>query len=315
MASFLELPQPIRFQILRTLLSSEHSHHASLKDFHTHDRYQRICRHGNTLAEEHIERQIQYPSRIHLPFEGVLRVNRQLRSEMKEIIKEQTSKKVNCRLDIVVECENKLYPTWIKCPARSPHVQRLDVDVRLLGCADSMHTNLDECRHLQERGRCRDLAFAIVAILARFVERGSRFAHAKGEIDVHTIVLHFKSRMAGNKFLELTPIVSIESEGENWETDTLVDVGADMDTDLIDPDTLSGGQEYGDMVDGTDLLRTVDLVLKPLLRDPQYLLARRRNHFSSTHLALIRRNVRRILLHLDGKLEKRIYVKGGMAGY
>jgi hypothetical protein len=235
---------------------------------------------------------------------------------MKEIIREHTSKKVNCRLDIVVDCEDKLYPTWIKCPARSPHVQRLDVDVRLLGCADSLQTDVNDCRHLQERGRCRDLAFAIVSILARFVERGSRFAHARGEIDVHTIILHFRSRMGANKFLELTPIISTESEGDDWETDTLVDeAAADVETDLIDPQTLLGSPDYVDMVDGAELLRTVYLVLKPLVRDPQYLLARRKHHFSSAHLALIRGNVRRVLLHLDGKLERRIYVKGGMTGY
>jgi hypothetical protein len=316
MASLLELPQPIRFQILRTVLSSEHESATSLKDFHDNDRYQRLYRHGYVLAEEHIERQIRYPSRIYLPFEGVLRVNRQLRSEMKQVISEFTAKKVNCKLDIVVECENKVYPTWVRCPARSPHVQRLDVDVRLLGCVEGLQLDGEECRHYQERGRCITLAFAIVAILARFVERGARFEHARGEIAVHTIVLNFKSRVGGDKFLELVPVVSAESD--DWDTDTLVDGEGDVDmdveaeSDIVGTGVVTSGRDLSASVDGPELLRTVNLVLKPLCRDPQFLLARRRNHFSTGHLTLIRRNVRRILLHLDGKLERRIYIKGGM---
>jgi hypothetical protein len=231
---------------------------------------------------------------------------------MKEVIRDYTAKKVNCKLDIVVECENKVYPTWVKCPSRSPHVQRLDIDVRLLGCAEAMQLDAVECRHFQERNRCITLAFAIVAILARFVERGARFEHARGEISVHTVVINFRSRVGGDKFLELVPIVSAGSE--DWDTDTLIDGEADTDADaddeIVTTEAVTGLET---MVNSPDLLRTVDLVLKPLYRDPQYLLARRKNHFSTGHLALIRRNVRRILLHLDGKLERRIYVKGGMA--
>jgi hypothetical protein len=310
MASLIDLPQPIRLQILRTLLTSERERSTSLYEFHAQDPYQRLLRHGRALTEEHIERQIRYPSRICLPFEGILRVNRQLRYEMKYVIREFTTKKVNCKLDVIVECEDKVYPTWLKCPARSPQVHRLEVDVRLLGCVGTP----DACLHSKERGRCRSIAFAIVAILARFVERGARFEHARGEISVHHMVLDFSSREGGEKFLELTPASPVD--GENWDTDTLIEgeENAEAEDELVSPPAITGGQDLGGIVDGAELLRTVDLVLKPLHREPQYLLERRRKHFSAGHLALIRKNVRRIFLRLDGKLERRISVKGGLTG-
>jgi hypothetical protein len=218
---------------------------------------------------------------------------------MKEAMEYLTSRKIDCGLDIVVECENWLYPTWMICPARSPTVRRLDVDVRLLGCAKL--SGDDACQHLAGRNRCRTLAFAIVAILARFVERGSRFEHARGELEVHTMVLNFNSKQGVGKYLELTPALSIES-GEDWDTDTLVD----GDGDVVEV----GGtpSDPADETDGSELLRMVNLVLKPLCREEKYLLVQRRSHFSARHLALIRRNVRRIFLELDGQVKGKVYI-------
>lgn len=182
MPTFLDLPVQIRSLVYIGLLNSSFEPAKSLQEFHSHDPYQRMCRHGSSLAEIHLERQIRYPSRIHLPFAGVLRVNRQLRREMKDAIQSFTARKIDCKLDILVECENRLYPTWLSCPARSPIVRRLEIDVRLLGCAgaDALRSLGDEHNHLRGRNRCRSLAFAIVAVFARFVERGSKFEHAKG---------------------------------------------------------------------------------------------------------------------------------------
>ncbi|KAF2436544.1 hypothetical protein EJ08DRAFT_644878 [Tothia fuscella] len=294
MPSFFELPESVRYRVYYHLIHSSLDQSSSLSIFHANDRYQRLFRHGSSLTESKIESAIKYPSRIYLPYEGFLRVNSQARSEMKEAIQKSISRKVNCSLDLVVECEHRLYPTWLRCPSRSPTVQRLDVDVRLLGFAAA--AEIGACEHTPGRGRCRTLAFAIVAILARFVERGARFEHARGELEVHTIALNFSSKGA-SKFLQLTPVLSTETS-EDWDTDTLVD----GDVEGVSP------ANPNDVVDGPMLLRMVDLVLKPLCRQPQYLLRGRRSHYSTSHLILIRRNVRRVFLELDGKVERKIYI-------
>jgi hypothetical protein len=299
MLLFFDLPEPIRIRIYSHLINSSHPQPATISEFHDSDRYQRLYRHGSMLAEANIERHIRYPSRIHLPFEGWLRVSRQARSDMKIAMRNMTSRKIDCALDIVVECENWLYPTWLVCPSRSPTVRRLDVEIRLLGCAKA--DEIEVCQHLSGRNRCRTLAFAIVAILARFIERGSRFEHARGELEVHTIVLSATSKPGVEKFLELTPALSIES-GDDWDTDTLVDGEGDG--------IGVGGTtaDSADAIDGPELLRMIGLVLKPLCRESKYLLVRRKAHFSAGHLALIRRNVRRIYLELDGRAEGKVYV-------
>jgi hypothetical protein len=71
----------------------------------------------------------------------------------------------------------------------------------------------------------------------------------------------------------------------------------------------TGWSDSGELVEAKDLLRTVDLVLRPLCRQEKYTLQRRLRHFSNGHLAFLRRNVRKIYLMLDGVMEKAMMVE------
>jgi hypothetical protein len=372
MKSFLDLPPQIRTRIYTHLiLHTPLDTPSSLTTFHASDPYQRLFRHSASIAEAKIERIIHYPSRIYLSFEGLLRTNWVIRNEVKKILKSLRKENVDCRLDLIIERGSgggNVWPSWIICPARNPTIRRLEVDVRVFG--DEYNINLlgGEERHgpvvLREdfdgalafthahvgRERCRTLAFAIVAVVSRFIERGARWGHVRGDISIESLVLNFVDAGQGKekekddaKFLELTPTTSDRSqEGGRRSSDltppnsTTPPTPMDIDNDCAcaedywDIDTLVGDTDeamtfaLGDSrplnrvgtdntmddetIQAPELLRMVDLVLKPLCREEKYMLHRRQHHFSAVHLSLIRRNVRRVLIELEGKLKRRMKV-------
>ena len=324
MLTLLDLPPPIRARIFERALQASLEPAQSIQELHEGDaarKIQRINRHGHDPAEIAIERCIRYPFSVHLPFEGLLRSSAWVRHEIKDVMKVFKTRRIAYNLDLVVENEVTILPAWLKCPVRSMEISRLDIDVRLLGSAEDAAA-LMTLAGLQQhaRDRCRTLAFAIVALIARFIERGPRFEHLRqaGEIKVQTIMINFHSRKdnfmpdqkrMGRKssveeelglmdHLKLSELHakaehgSTSSEGSNWS----------------DSDGHSQ-HDAEEVVEAKDLLRTVDLVLRPLCRQEKYTLERRLKHFSNAHLGTLRRNVRKIYLSLDGSPEKAMMVE------
>ncbi|RDI80812.1 hypothetical protein Vi05172_g9178 [Venturia inaequalis] len=349
--SFLNLPPHIRTRIYTLLICHTPLDSApTLQSFHENDPYQRLFRHSASIAEAKIERLIHYPSRIHLSFEGLLRTNRTIRSEVKVVLKGLRKENVTCKLDLIIERGRDggggVWPSWLTCPARSPLVRRLEVDVRVFGDDFKIHGTRSgmggpvllrefeggalgfEHAHVS-RERCRTLAFAVVAVIARFLERGARWGHVKGELGVETLVLNFvdvgasREKKRRERFLELTPVKSTLTPPptptdecstcaaeDYWDVDTLVGE-ADEAITFTHGDrriTRPVSADEGESIKAAELLRMVDLVLKPLCREEKYMLHRRKHHFSAVHLSLARRNVRRVIVELEGKLKRRMRV-------
>jgi hypothetical protein len=349
--NFLDLPPNLRTQIYKHLIfSAPLDPHSSLTAFHANDPYQRLFRHSASIAEANIERLIHYPSRVYLGFEGLLRVSRGVRKEVQRILKTYKREVVDCSLDIIIDAvagggRGGLWPTWLLCPARNPRVGRLEVDVRVFGGDEFAVEVADghgpvllrefsdgalEFAHAHfGRERVRTLAFAVVAVIARFIERGARWGHVRDEITIETLVLNFvevRPRMEEkeDRFLELMPLTPIDSNSspdgteDYWDTDTLhgeVDEGisfglADsrLQTRIGDDGGTAPARTSDDSIEATELLRMVDLILKPLCREEKYMLPSRQNHFSAVHLAFMRRNVGRVIIELGGKLKRRMKV-------
>jgi hypothetical protein len=234
------------------------------------------------------------------------------------------TKRLVYKLDLVVENEVTILPSWLSCPARSMELARLDIDVRLLGSvADAEKTLAGLQQHA--RDRCRTLAFATVALIARFIERGPRFEHlrhASGEIKVQTIMLNFHSK---DEPTSSAPVGqreradSLEEERglmdhlnlSDYHTEAEHNINSSSSTGSLSTDGSDARSQHDleDVVEAKDLLRTVDLVLRPLCRDEAWTLARRQKHFSMAHLGLVRRNVRKICFALDGTPEKAMMVE------
>lgn len=198
------------------------------------------------------------------------------------------------------------------------------------------------------RERCRTLAFAVVAVIARFIERGARWGHVRGEVGVETLVLNFSDvgmplalgREEREVFLESTPSTPEEKERDRfleltpqtpttpmpptppddcaccdyWDTNSLVGEADEAitfalgDGDVRRRTRPVTAEEEDESIQAPELLRMVDLVLKPLCREEKYMLHRRKHHFSAVHLSLIRRNVRRVVIELEGRLKRRMKV-------
>jgi hypothetical protein len=196
-------------------------------------------------------------------------------------------------------------------------IGRLDIDIRLLGFVDDVPPMFPLDR-LQQHGRdrCRTLAFAVVALVARFIERGPRFEHLRqGEIKIQSLMLNFRSRREDLEphQSQLERSNSIEEERGLMEHLTLSnlyghDKHENTSTNSAQSHT-SPTRNPNEVVDARDLLRTVDLVLRPLCRKEQWTLERRQKHFSTAHLAFLRRNVRKIYFSVDGRLEKAMMVE------
>lgn len=349
--SFLDLPPHIRARIYTHLICHTPLDPApTLQSFHESDPYQRLFRHSASIAETKIERLIHYPSRIHLSFEGLLRTNRTVRAEVKKVLKGLRKEDVTCKLDLIIERGRDggggVWPSWLICPARNPLVHRLEVDVRVFGDEFEIHGTgsgrggpviLREVEHGAlrfehahvGRERCRTLAFAVVAVIARFIERGARWGHVRGETEVETLVLNFidvgisKEEEERERFLELmppTPTVMTPpaspaecptcATGDYWDMDTLVGETDEAMTFALGDRRRSRrvSTDEDESIQARELLRMVDLVLKPLCREEKYMLHRRKHHFSAVHLSLIRRNVRRIVIELEGRLKRRMKV-------
>jgi hypothetical protein len=343
--NFLDLPPQVRTKIYTYLICNSPLNSApSLAAFHALDPYQRLFRHSASIAEAKIERLIHYPSRIYLGFEGLLRTSRVVRGEVKNILEGLRKVSVDCTLDVIVERGNGggVWPSWMICPARNPTVRNLEVHVRVFGDEFGLEIGAMDApvgpvllREFSDgalafthahvgRERCRTLAFAIVAVIARFIERGARWGHARGDISIETLVLHFMD--AGQevkdekRFLELTPptpptpVDTHDNSTEDyWETDTLISEADEAiafalgDSSRVRP-TSSDDMMADEAIQAPDLLRMVDLILKPLCREEKYMLHRRKHHFSAVHLSLLRRNVRRLMIVLDGKVRRRMRV-------
>jgi hypothetical protein len=321
MPTFLDLPSPIRQRIIQHLLNAELNPVETTKQLHELERLfkiQRIHRHGNHVAEIAIERCIRYPFRVNLPFAGLLRTSSGLRREAKDVIKVLKTKRIVYKLDLIVENEVNMLPVWLRCPVRAMEITRLDIDVRLLGSIDDI-VSRDVLDGLQQHGRdrCRTLAFAIVALIARFIERGPRFEHLRqGEIKVQTVMVNFHSRREdfAPEQKRLGRSNSVEEEHGLMEHLNLADLHANEEHHhMTNGDAVSeagtGWSDSGELVEAKDLLRTVDLVLRPLCRQEKYTLERRLRHFSNGHLGFLRRNVRKIYLTLDGGMEKAMMVE------
>lgn len=348
--SFLDFPPHLRTRIYTYLICHTPLDSApTLQQFHENDPYQRLFRHSASIAEAKIERLIHYPSRISISFESLLHTNRIIRSEVKKILKSLQEEPVNCKLDLIIERGRDggggVWPSWLICPARNPIVQRLEVDVRVFGDDFEIHgTGMGGPVVLREfeggalgfeqvhvgRERCRTLAFAVVAVIARFIERGARWGHVRAEVSIETLVLNFidigqdlESKSKDEKFLELTPptptIPTPPTPPEDctcaaedyWDIDTLVGEADEAITFSLGDSarrTRPVSADEDESIQAPELLRMVDLVLKPLCREEKYMLHRRKRHFSAVHLSLIRRNVRRVVVELDGKLKRRMKV-------
>ncbi|QDS75173.1 hypothetical protein FKW77_008384 [Venturia effusa] len=352
--SFLDLPPQLRTRIYTDLICHTPLDTAStLQQFHENDPYQRLFRHSASIAEAKIERLIHYPSRIHLPFEALLRTNRTIRAEVKKVLQGLREERVDCRLDLIIESGRNegVWPSWLICPARNPTVRRLEVDVRVFADASCAHgsgweeTNnnnngpaiLRECEggplgfehaHAHAgRERCRTLAFAVVAVLARFIERGARWGHVRGDVAIETLVLNFvdvgrDARGKGERFLELAPLTPTIltppsppddcncAADDYWGEDNLVGEADEAMTFALGDGrrVRPVGADEDDSIQAPELLRMVDLILRPLCREAKYMLHRRKHHFSAIHLSLIRRNVHRVMIELDGRLKRRMKV-------
>lgn len=182
------------------------------------------------------------------------------------------------------------------------------------------------------RERCRTLAFAVVAVIARFIERGARWGHVRGEVSIEILVLNFVdvrqdsgSKSKEERFLELTPPTPTiptpptPPEGcacacaaeDYWDINTLVGEADEAITFTLGDSarrTRPVSVDEDESIQAPELLRMVDLVLKPLCREEKYMLHRRKHHFSAVHLSLIRRNVRRVVVELEGNLKRRMKV-------
>ncbi|TID15334.1 hypothetical protein E6O75_ATG08587 [Venturia nashicola] len=357
--SFLDLPPHIRTQIYTYLICHTPLDSApTLQQFHQNDPYQRLFRHSASIAEAKIERLIHYPSRIYLAFEGLLRTNRTIRSEVKKVLTGLRKKHVTCKLDLIIERGRDggggVWPSWLICPARNPLVRRLEMDVRVFGDDFEIHGTGSgrggpvvlrqfesgalgfEHAHVG-RERCRTLAFAVVATIARFIERGARWGHVRGEVGVETLVLNFvdvgippgerreerknktrdenKNEKEREMFLELTPPTPPDdcptcAAEDYWDIDALVGSADEALTFALGDGKISRptSTDEDESIQAPELLRMVDLVLKPLCREERYMLHRRKHHFSAVHLALIRRNVKRVVIELKGRLKRRMKV-------
>lgn len=314
MTSFLSLPPQVRIRIYNHVLALDLDPSPSVDDLYSHEanqRIQRVFRHGSSADEIAIERIIRYPFSIYLPFAGLLRSNRTVRQEFRDALQNEKRRRTNYKLDLAIDGELFVLPTWLRCPVRSMEIHKLEIDVRLLGFAKE--DVLDDFGGLQQHGRdrCRTLAFAIVALVARFVERGPRWEHLRqGEIKVNSLILNFRSRWE-----DLEPHLhalgranSIEEERGLMEH---LNLSSTPHTHDQHDTTVRSGKadsvierDPSEVVDANDLLRTVDLVLRPLCREERFALVKRKSHFSAGHLAFLRRNVRKIHLMVDGRLEK-----------
>lgn len=324
MLTLLNLPPLVRTKIWQDILTSSLDPTRSLEELHDQERQrkiQRIHRHGHHTAEIAIERCIQYPFSVYLPFAGLLKTSSGIRSDVKDAMAHLKTKRLVYKLDLVVENEVTILPSWLSCPARSMELARLDIDVRLLGSISDAENTLAGLQQ-HARDRCRTLAFAIVALIARFIERGPRFEHLRhssGEIKIQTIMLNFHAK-AEHAFsgpvgrqeradsLEeergLMDHLNLSEFHNESEHGTISSTGSNAS----DSDSHSH-RDLEEVVEGKDLLRTVDLVLRPLCRHETWMLGKRQKHFSMAHLALIRRNVRKICFTLDGMPEKAMMVE------
>ncbi|KIV99394.1 uncharacterized protein PV09_08937 [Verruconis gallopava] len=318
MLTIWDLPQPIRFRIYQHVLTSSLDPPSSLLELHTADsdnKVQRIHRHGADVAEFAVEKCIRYPITIHLPFAGLLRSSSRVRREVKEIARMLQTKRVAYRLDLVIENELTMLPSWLRCPVTSMDVSRLDIDVRLLGFVDEAGPDFPLDGSQQHgRDRCRTLAFAILALIARFIDRGPRFEHVRhGEIKVQSLTLNFHSRLEEAKphRLRLGRSNSVEEERGLMDHLCMTQLHEHHRHDsAVEADRPRPSRsDPSEVVEARDLLRTVDLVLRPLCRQEQYTLERRLKHFSTSHLGFLRRNVRRICLSLDGIPERAMTVE------
>jgi hypothetical protein len=196
-------------------------------------------------------------------------------------------------------------------------IGRLDIDIRLLGFADEIPPTIT-LDGLQQNGRdrCRTLAFAVVALVARFIERGPRFEHLRqGEIKIQSLMLNFKSRRENLEphQMQLERSNSIDEECGLMDHLALSDLHEHDEHHSARKDSVQGQttqvRDPNEVVDAKDLLRTVDLVLRPLCWKVEYMIERRLKHFSMAHLGFRRRNIRKIYLSLDGRPEKAMMVE------
>lgn len=109
---------------------------------------------------------------LHIESRSLLFVSRQIHMEIKEeIARFETSHEVTYKLDLIIENEYVLYPTWISLPIVSPRVDVVETQIRAMGDWTDTHGS----GWYAGAGGHSHLGRSLLELLQRFLVRGPDF--------------------------------------------------------------------------------------------------------------------------------------------
>ena len=122
----------------------------------------------------------------------LLLASRQIYDEFSEVLERQKRLGKLCyKLDCMIVAHELIYPTWLSVPILSPRLDRVDVDVRLLG---KQHmTKRSKWHH--SLGGPSPMLWSLFALIKRFLTRGPDFLaptlHREQQIQLRELVINF----------------------------------------------------------------------------------------------------------------------------